>query len=36
VNDRWRLALKLLWMATLVAVLVLFSQVRHAFVYQGF
>lgn len=35
-NGRWRLALKLVWMATLVAVLVLLSQVRYDFVYQGF
>jgi hypothetical protein len=35
-NGRWRLTLKLVWMATLVTVLVVLSQVRHDFVYQGF
>jgi hypothetical protein len=35
-NGHWRLTLKLVWMATLVAGLVILSQVRHDFVYQGF
>jgi hypothetical protein len=35
-SDRSRLALKLMWMGTLVAALVLLSQVRYDFVYQGF
>jgi hypothetical protein len=35
-SDRWRLVLKLMWMATLVTALVLLSQVRYDFVYQGF
>jgi hypothetical protein len=35
-NGRWRLMLKLVWMATLVGALVLLSQVRHDFIYQGF
>jgi hypothetical protein len=36
VKSGWRLALKLVWMATLIAALVLLTQVRHDFVYQGF
>ena len=35
-NAHWRLTLKLAWMATLAAMLVVLSQVRHDFVYQGF
>ena len=31
-----RLALKLAWMTLLIALLVLLSEVRHDFVYQGF
>jgi hypothetical protein len=31
-----RIALKLVWMMTLVALLVLFGQVRHEFIYQAF
>ncbi len=31
-----RLAVKLVWMAALVATLVLLGQVRHDFIYQGF
>lgn len=35
-NGRWRLTLKLVWMAALVGVLVLLGQVTHDFIYQGF
>ena len=35
-SARWRLVLKLVWMATLVGTLVLMGQVRHDFIYQGF
>jgi hypothetical protein len=35
-TARRRLGLKLIWMGVLVAALVLLSQVRYDFVYQGF
>jgi hypothetical protein len=35
-RPRTRVTLKLLWMAALVAIIVLFSQVRYDFVYQAF
>lgn len=35
-TRRWRIAFKLLWMVTLVAMLVLLGQVRYEFVYQAF
>lgn len=35
-SSRRRLALKLAWMAALMMALVLFSQVKHDFIYQGF
>lgn len=35
-NRRWRLVLKLVWMATLVGTLVLLGHVEHDFIYQGF
>jgi hypothetical protein len=35
-SSRHRVALKLTWMAILIVVLILFTRVRHDFVYQGF
>lgn len=35
-TDTRRIALKLLWMAALIGMLVLFGQVRHVFIYQAF
>lgn len=35
-TARWRLMLKLLWMAGLTGTLVLLQQVRYDFVYQAF
>jgi hypothetical protein len=35
-TTRTRLALKLVWMATLVALIVLLGQVRHDFIYGAF
>jgi hypothetical protein len=35
-NARWRLTLKLLWMAALVTTFVLLGQVRYDFVYGRF
>lgn len=35
-TARTRLALKLIWMAMLVGLLVLFGQVDHVFVYQAY
>jgi hypothetical protein len=35
-TGRARLALKLAWMAALMLALILFGQVEHDFVYQGF
>jgi hypothetical protein len=36
VSTRWRIALKLTWMAILIVFLILFTRVRYDFVYQGF
>jgi hypothetical protein len=36
VTARMRLALKIVWMAMLVGMLILFGQVDHVFVYQAF
>ncbi len=33
---RVRIAVKLVWMAALVGMLILFGQVNHVFVYQAF
>ena len=35
-TARSRIALKLLWMLALIAMIVLFGQVRHDFIYQAF
>jgi hypothetical protein len=35
-TPRRRIALKLLWMLTLVVLLVLLGQVRYDFIYQAF
>lgn len=35
-TARMRLALKIVWMAMLVGMLILFGQVDHVFVYQAF
>ncbi len=35
-SRRRRIALKLIWMGILVGGFVLFSQVRHDFIYQAF
>jgi hypothetical protein len=35
-SETSRVALKLVWMALLVALIVLFGQVHHEFIYQGF
>jgi hypothetical protein len=35
-SDTSRVALKLVWMAVLVVLIVLLGQVQHDFIYQGF
>lgn len=35
-TSGWRIVWKLLWMAALMASIVLLGQVRYDFIYQGF